>query len=256
VGLGHLPIGGLIAAASSDIARLAVMLSPPRSATKSSTIVLDLDGTIADTAADLIDAAHAALASEGFAKAPAEAVKKGVGYGTKAMLQSALLAMGTEADAGQMERMSAVLAGHYEQNIALQTRLFPGFIAAAELLRQRGAKLALCTNKWERLALRLLSELGIGEFFDAIACRDTFAFHKPDPRHVTELIRLAGGERSAALMVGDSESDVSAARDAGIPVIVTAFGYASVPAHELGADAVLSDFSELPALAAALLSSY
>jgi phosphoglycolate phosphatase len=246
--------GGFIAANSLDFVELASMLGRLRLGREPATIVLDLDGTIADTAADLIGAANAALLSEGFAQAPAEAIKESVGYGTKAMLQSALSAIGCEADAGQIQRMSARLTGHYEQNIALQTRLFPGFIEAAELLQERGAKLALCTNKRERLALRLLSELRIQELFDAIAGGDTFPFHKPDPRHVTELIRLAGGERSVALMVGDSEGDVAAARAAGVPVIVTAFGYASVPAHELGADAVLSHFDELPALAAGLLS--
>jgi phosphoglycolate phosphatase len=218
------------------------------------TIVLDLDGTIADTAGDLIDAANAALAAEGFGVAPFDAIKRGVGYGTKAMLHSALSASGGKADAEQMARMAAALVAHYEENIAIKTRLFPGFAKAAELLRGGGAKLVLCTNKRERLAFKLLSALGIEGLFDAMAGSDTFSFHKPDPRHITELVRLAGGTLETALMVGDSEADVSAARGAGIPVIVTAFGYASAPAHELGADAVMTHFDELPALAGALLA--
>jgi phosphoglycolate phosphatase len=217
------------------------------------TIVFDLDGTIAGTASDLIDAANAALIVEGFGAAPPEAIRRGVGYGAKAMLRSALFALGQEADTAQMERMTAKLVAHYEENIAVKTRLFPGFVEAAELLRRGGAKLALCTNKRERLALRLLSELEVLELFDAVAGGDTFPFQKPDPRHVTELIRLAGGDPGWALMIGDSESDVGAARGAGIPIIVTAFGYASAPAHELGADAVLPSFEELPALVSSLL---
>ncbi len=217
------------------------------------TAVFDLDGTIADTAADLIVAANAALTAEGIRKAPPEAIRQNVGYGARAMVQSALAALGQAADAAQTQRLSEKLVAHYEEHIAVNTRLFPGFGDAASSLRRGGAKLALCTNKNERLALKLVAALGIGGLFDAIAGRDTFPFHKPDPRHITELVRLAGGEVSAAVMVGDSEADIEAARAAGIPVIAAAFGYAKLPAGELGADAVMHGFEELPALIAGLL---
>ncbi|MGO9172733.1 MAG: HAD-IA family hydrolase [Rhodomicrobium sp.] len=227
------------------------MLHRPRK--KSATIVFDLDGTIADTADDLADAANAALISEGFGEAPAEAIKKGVGYGAKAMLQSALSAGGHAADAELLGRLSAKLVAHYEENIAAKTRLFPGFLEVAAVLRLGGARLVLCTNKRERLALRLIAVLGVGSLFDAVAGGDTFPFHKPDPRHIAELVRLAGGELSASVMVGDSEADIDAARAAGIPVIAAGFGYASQPADELGADAVMHRFEELPALIGAVL---
>jgi phosphoglycolate phosphatase len=217
------------------------------------TAVFDLDGTIADTADDLADAANAALISEGFASVPAAAIVKSAGYGTRAMLQSALSAGGNSAGIEQMQRMSTKLVAHYEENIACKSRLFPGFTETALLLRACGAKLALCTNKRERLATKLLSALGIGGLFEAVAGGDTFPFHKPDPRHITELVQRVGGVLSAAVMVGDSQADVGAARAAGIPVIAASFGYASVPASELGADAVLSHFGELPALIGALL---
>jgi phosphoglycolate phosphatase len=217
------------------------------------TAVFDLDGTIADTADDLADAAIAALISEGFAAVPAAAIAKSAGYGTRAMLRSALSAGGYSADAEQMLRMSEKLVAHYEENIARKSQLFPGFAEAADLLQVSGAKLVLCTNKRERLTAKLLSALGIGGLFEAVAGGDTFPFHKPDPRHISELVRLAGGILSAAVMVGDSEADVDAAKAAGIPVIAASFGYASVPAIELGADAVLSHFDDLPALIGALL---
>ena len=217
------------------------------------TAVFDLDGTIADTAGDLADAANAALMSEGFAVVPAAAITKSAGYGTRAMLQSALSAGGYSADAEQMRRMSVKLVAHYEENIAHKSRLFPGFAEAADFLQASGAKLVLCTNKRERLALKLLSALGIGGLFEAIAGGDTFPFHKPDPRHISDLVQLAGGVLSATVMVGDSEADVGAAKAAGIPVIAANFGYASVPASELGADAVLNHFDQLPALIGALL---
>jgi phosphoglycolate phosphatase len=217
------------------------------------TAVFDLDGTIADTAGDLADAANAALMSEGFAAVPAAAIAKSAGYGTRAMLRSGLLAGGYNADAEQMLRMSDKLVAHYEDNIAHKSQLFPGFAEAAGLLQARGAKLVLCTNKRERLTAKLLSALAIGGLFEAVAGGDTFPFHKPDPRHISELVQLAGGTLSSAVMVGDSESDVDAAKAAGIPVIAASFGYASVPASELGADAVLNRFDELPALISALL---
>ena len=217
------------------------------------TVVFDLDGTIADTAADLIEAANAALATEGLGPAAPAAIKKGVGYGAKAMLQSAIASLGRETDAEQLRRLSERLVAHYEENIAAKTQLFPGFSEAAAALRGTGAKLALCTNKREGLTRRLLSALGIGSLFDAIAGGDTFPFHKPDPRHISELVRLAGGELSTAIMVGDSEADVGAAREAGIPVIAAGFGYAALPAAELGADAVMNHFEELRALIGGLL---
>ena len=163
------------------------------------------------------------------------------------------LRMGRETEAEQLRRLSERLVAHYEDNIAAKTQLFPGFSAAAAALRGSGARLALCTNKREGLTRRLLSALGIGSLFDAIAGGDTFPFHKPDPRHISELVRLAGGELSTAIMVGDSEADVGAAREAGIPVIAAGFGYAAVPATELGADAVMNHFEELQALIGGLL---
>ncbi len=217
------------------------------------TVVFDLDGTIADTAADLIDAANAALAAEGLGRAPAEAIKRSVGFGAKAMLRSGAAALGHETDAEQLQRLSERLIAHYEENIAAKTRLFPGFNEAAARLQLAGARLALCTNKRERLTLRLLSALGIASLFDAVAGGDTYPFHKPDPRHILELVRLAGGELSAAVMVGDSEVDAGAAKAAGIPFIAVEFGFAAAPAEELGADAVMNHFEELPALIGVLL---
>jgi phosphoglycolate phosphatase len=212
------------------------------------TIVFDLDGTIADTAGDLIDAANAALIAEGLPPADAEAIRRGVGYGAKAMLQAALASTGEAADAARLERLASRLVAHYEEHIAVKTRFFPGFLETARGLRHRGAKLALCTNKRERLMTRLLAALDAADFFDAQAGRDTFPFHKPDPRHIVELVSRAGGSLTRAIMVGDAEADVAAAKGARIPVVAVRFGYAAVPPEQLGADAVLDRFEELPAL--------
>jgi len=209
------------------------------------TIVFDLDGTIADTAPDLIEAANAALASEGFAAAPAAAIKSGAGYGTKAMLRAALAAIEREVSEDQLQRLSKKLVAHYADHIADKTALFDGFLAAAGELRAAKAKLALCTNKKEYLARRLVSTLDIASLFDGVAGGDTFAFHKPDPRHITELIRMVGGDPSAAIMIGDSEADIAAASAAGVPSVAVSFGYAAIPAEKLGATAIIGHFNEL-----------
>ena len=169
------------------------------------------------------------------------------------MLGHALSSTGQSAGAAQMNRLSEALVRHYEEYIAIKTRLFPGFLEAANELRARGAKFALCTNKLDRLVTKLLTALRIGALFDAKAGRDTFPFHKPDPRHITELVARAGGALPFALMVGDSEADIAAARGAGIPVLAVRFGYAAIPLEALGADAILDRFEDLPGLIGAFL---
>ncbi len=211
-------------------------------------VVFDLDGTIADTAGDLIDATNAALLSAGFPAADAEAIKKGVGYGTRAMIRAALQAIGSDADGPQMETLAARLLAHYTANIARKTRLFPRARETALSLKAQGAKVLLCTNKREALARQLLFALDAEALFDAIAGGDSFPFCKPDPRHIIELVHRAGGDLSRALMVGDSEADVAAAKGAGIPIVAVRFGYAAVSAEELGADMVMDDFGELVSL--------
>lgn len=221
---------------------------------RGATIIFDLDGTIADTAGDLIAAANAALAAEGLGRASPESIKPNAGYGTKAMLRGALASLGHEADEARLERLSERLVSYYEEHIAVETALFPGFAEAAARLRAEGAQLALCTNKRERLALKLLAALDAASLFAQVAGSDTFPFHKPDPRHITELLARTGGCPSAAIMVGDSEADMAAAAGAGVPAIAVRFGYAAVPAEELGAAAIIDRFDELPALARAFLS--
>ena len=217
------------------------------------TIVFDLDGTIADTAADLIDEANAALIAEGFRPARADVIRRGVGYGARTMLDHALSSSGQSADGAQFGRLTERLVQHYEEHIANKTRLFPGFLETANQLRGRGVRFALCTNKLDRLVTKLLSALRIATLFDAKAGRDTFPFHKPDPRHITELVSRAGGALPFAIMIGDSEADIAAARGAGIPVLAVRFGYAAVAPEDLGADAILDGFEDLPDLIGAFL---
>jgi phosphoglycolate phosphatase len=141
--------------------------------------------------------------------------------------------------------MLAEFLQHYDANIAVESRLFPGALASLETLKARGARLAVCTNKREYLARKLLAALGLGRYFEAIAGRDSFAVAKPHPGHLTETIALAGGEPTRAVMVGDSEVDVRAAKAASIPVVLVSFGYAPAPLDEVQPDAVIDHFDEL-----------
>jgi phosphoglycolate phosphatase len=216
------------------------------------TVVFDLDGTIADTAPDLIEAANVALEAHGYPAASAEAIKPGVGYGTKAMLRAALASQNI-ALPSDLKPLADALVAHYADHIAVRTRPFPAFTDAANALREAGATLAVCTNKREALALKLLDALGLTPLFAAIAGGDTYAFHKPDPRHILQVIADAGGDATRSVMVGDSEADIAAAQAAGVFSVAVSFGYASKPAQELGANAVIDTFADLPSVAARLL---
>jgi phosphoglycolate phosphatase len=150
--------------------------------------------------------------------------------------------------------MLAEFLVHYQANIARESRPFPGAEAALKRLTGEGATLAVCTNKREYLSRLLLQALDIEHYFSAVAGRDTFAVAKPDPGHLTGAIALAGGERSRAVMVGDSDIDLRTAKAAGVPVILVSFGYAVTPLDGLEAEAVIDHFDQLAASATSLLA--
>ena len=210
------------------------------------TIVFDLDGTLIDTAPDLARAVNHVLAGLGHAPVPALAIRAEVSHGAKAMLRKAVRIAGATLSEPDLDRLyQTELLTHYADNIAVDSRPFPGLLAAIEALERAGARLAVCTNKSESLSRKLLAELGLAQRFASIAGRDTFAVMKPHPDHLLGAIRLAGGDARLAVMVGDSTTDVRAARAAGVPVIGVSFGYLDVPAAELGADHLIDHYDEL-----------
>jgi phosphoglycolate phosphatase len=177
-----------------------------------------------------------------------------IGYGARAMLEAGFAASGRAPPDERLDQLFAAFVSHYSDHIADVSAPFPGAVAALDRFKADGWRLAVCTNKLETLARRLLDEIGIAERFDAIAGPDTFGVRKPDPRHLTEAILKAGGTPEAAVMVGDSELDIAAARDAGIPSIGVTFGYSSAPIAEHRPDAVIGHFDELFAAAGRLVS--
>jgi len=214
-------------------------------------LVFDLDGTLVDTAPDLVDTLNVVFAREGLPAVPYESARTMIGGGAKAMLLRGLEADGREATPALMDRLFAEFLEHYTANIAVRSRPFPGLIEALDLLAQRGHRFAVCTNKLERLSLLLLRELDLADRFAAICGQDTFGIQKPDPEILRRTIAAAGGA-GTAVMIGDSVTDIRTARAAGIPVIAVDFGYSEQPVAEYGPDRVISHFAQLPGEIAAL----
>ncbi|MET0667147.1 MAG: HAD-IA family hydrolase [Methyloceanibacter sp.] len=218
---------------------------------KDATIVFDLDGTLVDSAPDLTNGLNDALIRRGHAPVAAEVIRGAVGRGARVMIETALGMAGIEDD---VDQMLAEFLTHYEANIAAESRPFPGAADLLERLTERGARLAVCTNKRESLSRKLLQELRLSTHFAAIAGRDTFPVSKPDPGHLTGTIALAAGNPSRALMIGDSEFDFAAAWAAGVPIVLARFGYGPFPQCSNGRAApIIDQLGELEALAGPLL---
>ncbi|MGY3451564.1 HAD hydrolase-like protein [Bradyrhizobium sp. USDA 4353] len=217
-----------------------------------STIVFDLDGTLVDTAPDLINALNHILQREGLRPVPLASARKMIGHGARKLLERGLEAEGRFASPSDMDRLTADFIAFYAENIAIESRPFEGLEAALDELAGRGCQFAVCTNKLEWLSKRLLDQLGLSSRFAAICGADTFGVAKPDPVILRQTIAQAGGEIGAAIMVGDAGTDVGAARRAGVPVIGCTFGYTDVPIAELNPDHLIDHMRELPAAVATL----
>jgi phosphoglycolate phosphatase len=209
-------------------------------------VVFDLDGTLVDSAPDLVDSLNVILGREGLAPLPLEVGRKFVGAGGRVLIRRGLAAAGREVADSRLEAMFAAFLAHYEDNLSARTVFYPGVEAALERLAASGHALAICTNKFERPARKLLRELGWEGRFGAIVGQDTFPVSKPNGAVLKLTIEKAGGHPARAIMVGDTVTDISAARDAGLPVIAVDFGYAPVPVADLNPDRIISHFNVLP----------
>ncbi|PZQ17037.1 MAG: phosphoglycolate phosphatase [Ancylobacter novellus] len=216
------------------------------------TVVFDLDGTLVETAPDLIAALTVALAADGAPPLPYEQGRDLIGAGARALVERGLEAAGRSLDTARVDELHAIFLDHYGAHIADGSHPYPGCVAALDRLAAGGAKLAVCTNKIESLARQLLDALALTEKFDAIVGGDTFATSKPSAEPLLGAIERAGGDASRAVMVGDSSTDVGAAKAAGVPVVVMSFGYTVTPPSELGGDVVIDHFGELDRAIASL----
>src|ERR1700722_13067072 len=220
----------------------------------SPTIVFDLDGTLVDTAPDLIDTLNVILAREGLPAVGYDEARSLIGFGARRMIERGLAVAGRPQPAAELDRMFNAFIAHYADHVADRSRPFPGVEAALDALAGRRCRLAVCTNKLEWLSVRLLGALGLAGRFAAICGQDTFAVQKPHPDALLGTLRLAGGDPRQAVMVGDSQTDIATAKAARIPVVTVDFGYTEIPVAQLDPDRVISHFNDLLGSVAALLT--
>jgi phosphoglycolate phosphatase len=220
---------------------------PQQSARTQLTVVFDLDGTLVDTAPDLIATLNALFEREGIDPVPFLQARQFIGGGARKLIERGLAANGRALTTAEADRLYAVYVSSYEARIAELSRPFPGVERALDALAARGFRLAVCTNKLERLSVKLLDALDLSRRFAAICGQDTFGVQKPDPRILTATIEAAGGRSCSALLVGDSATDIATARAANMPVIAVDFGYTETPVARHRPDRVISHYDELPA---------
>jgi phosphoglycolate phosphatase len=223
--------------------------------TSSRIVVFDLDGTLVDTAPDLINALNFVLDREGLPAVPLESARNMIGAGARRLIERGLELEGRAMSVEDVTRLTGDFIDYYAAHIADASRPFEGLEAALDELQALGYRFAVCTNKLEWLSKRLLDQLGLSPRFSAICGADTFGVSKPDPAILRQTVARAGGDLSAAIMVGDAGPDIGVARRAGIPVIGVGFGYTDIPIADLKPDRLISRMSELPAAVEALMPS-
>jgi phosphoglycolate phosphatase len=219
------------------------------------TIVFDLDGTLVDTAPDLVRALNRVMDMEGLPHLKLKSARTMVGQGARILIERAALQANVVFNPDKLDALTHAFIDVYRSDIARESRIYPNVEAALDMLAGLGAKLAVCTNKRTDLSIQLLEALGIAERFSAIVGADAVTNRKPHPDHLRTAVLRAGGEVRRAVMVGDTIADVGAARAAGAPVIVVGFGYSDIGAETLGADALIHSFSELAPVSRRLLAA-
>ncbi len=218
-----------------------------------SAVLFDLDGTLVDTAADLAASMNHALTEAGLAPVPAEEVRHLVGYGARRMLMRGY-EISADREAGDAELNVSLdhFLKHYGENIAVHSRPFDGVIEMIEDLRARGVQCAVCTNKREAYAVQLLDALGLTPLFDAVVGADSAAAPKPDAAPV--LLCLEKTQTERGVFVGDSDTDIRAAKAAGMSCFIARFGYGPLTLADEAA-ALFDDYREGAALIERALAS-
>ncbi len=220
---------------------MATAESPPFEA-----LIFDLDGTLIDSAPDVCASVNRILTGNGRRALTLDETKDMVGWGGRVLMEKALDLTG---EPGTEEEIDAALNGFlatYADHPADNTTIFPGVIEALETFKAAGVKLAICTNKPTATTPPVLNAMGLNGFFDVVSCGDAVPHKKPDGRHVLHCVEQLGASIETAAMVGDSENDIRAAIDAGLRSVCVTFGYAHVPLDEIGADALIDHFDDLP----------
>lgn len=216
-------------------------------------VVFDLDGTLVDTAPDLVATLNVVLGREGLPPIPYAEARTMIGGGARKMLEHGLKAREYPTTRAEHDRLFADFIDHYAAHIADRSRPFPGVEKALDRLAQSGFVLAVCTNKLEWLSKRLLDRLDLTARFATICGQDTFGVQKPDPVVWQKTVDAANGDATCAVMVGDSVTDIHLARAAHVPVVAVDFGYTDIPVTALAPDRIIGHFDHLVAAVDELL---
>lgn len=214
--------------------------------------IFDLDGTLADTAADLLAAANVALQPHGLPQLQLERDKSFAGRGGRSMIRRSMTLAGHDPDTPDALALTDTiyprLLDAYRGALAIETRLFDGVEACLDELAAEDWALGVCTNKPEAMAISVLAALGIKDRFGAILGADTLPVRKPHPRHLTETAERSGADPARIVLIGDTLTDLKTARAAGVPCILTAFGFAAETPESLEPEAIASHYDEIPIL--------
>lgn len=208
------------------------------------TVVFDLDGTLVDSAPDLWGALNTVLVEHGIPTVPFEATRLLVGGGALALVRRALARSG-DPDRHDLARLLARFLDVYSARLTRESRPYPGVPDVLRELASRRHPLAVCTNKPEALARRMLDELALDRFGDAVVGGDTFRYRKPDRRMLEAAVSRAGGRPERSVLVGDSRTDVETARNAGVPVVLVSYGYRTDPVDTLAPDYLIHEFGDV-----------
>lgn len=210
------------------------------------TIVFDLDGTLVDTAPDLIATLNLVFADLRIPTITYAEGRKLIGGGVRPMIERGLFSQGRSLPRTEVDKIYDEYIERYAARIAEMSQPFPGAVSCLETLRRRGATLAICTNKLEWLSIKLLKQLDLAQHFAVICGQDTFGVQKPNPDILLNTIARSGGLVGSSVMIGDSATDIATARAAQVPIIAVDFGYTEKPVASFSPDRVIDHFSRLP----------
>lgn len=211
------------------------------------TAIFDLDGTLVDSAPDIVDAANRALADVGLGEIGLKAGRDMIGGGARGLVRQAVLAAGgNDGDDAFVDRAFERFMIHYGAGSVSKSVLYPGVRETLEKLGSLGIPMGVCTNKPHGISLAVLEGLDLMRHFRAVVGGDALPERKPAAGHLRETIARTEPATKSAIMIGDSATDVAAARNANVPVIVVSYGYTKTPAAALGADAVIDRMADLP----------
>lgn len=211
------------------------------------TVIYDLDGTLIDSARDMCVAVSRVLADHGLPPINEDDARHFMGEGSKITMRRAFAKNGRTLDEDTATAVTRDFVRYYEADPVSHTIAFDGVAEVLARFARLGLKQGICTNKFENPSRMILDHLKLMPPITDVAGADTFTVRKPDPGHILQLIARMGGQRDRAVMIGDSISDVQAAHGADMPVVLVSWGYTATPARQLGAEAVIERFSDLPA---------